>query len=229
MSEDFNLNGLRKGLTIKLGAMWVLLGVLIVPLTMPSESGLLLATLLPLAIDFVGRCLCADPTPRPWMIGLSIGAQLLGISCLVVCSIMIPHGIVAGALLAVLLQTASARWFVAHLLAIAQSLGRPDLVSELEVLRRNLFRATFASYGTGMISCIVMGAALLFGFMSYGLGLIVTLPLAFLLLLPLWMTCMVFYFLMLYRYQSTLQLFRTAIAALPDGRSSSYAVTDSDH
>lgn len=223
MSQDLDLSRLRTGLTVKLWAMWVLLAALLVPLVIPSELGFFLAIATPLTIDFAGRLLSANPSPNPWRIRLSIAAQLFGIGSLLACftlipnqvigSINIPIGVFAGTVLAAIWQAVSAKLFVTHLQALAQVIDRPDLIQNLSILSKNLFRTTFAFYGVGIISIVVILAAVFFGMVAYVIGLIVTLPLAFLFLLPLWMTCMVFYFLMLYSYQSALKEFRSAISS----------------
>ncbi len=211
MKEALNMTSLRSGLTVKLWAMWVLLGMVLLPLAIPTELGLFIAIFVPLSLDFVGRCLCAVQKTRPWSIRLSIAAQFLGIGCLIAFFLSIPGGVFAGAILAAVLQAASAKLFVAYLQAISQVLGRQDLSAKLDTLRSNVFRTTLAFYGVGLISLVVILAAVVFGILAYVVGLMITLPVAFVLLLPLWMTCMVLYFLMLYSYQSALVEFRWAL------------------
>jgi hypothetical protein len=214
MTEALNLPRLRSGLAVKLWAMWVLLGSVLLPLAIPSEMGLFLAVFIPLAIDFVGRCLCFTPGNRLSSIHFSIAAQFLGICCLVAFSLTVPGGVVLGTLLATVCQAAAAKFFIAYLQTISRYLGRQDLLAKLDTLRDNLLRTTLAFYGVGLISCVILLAAVIFGIMAYFVGLMVTLPAAFVLLLPLWMTCMVLYFLMLYSYQSTLGEFRSALTTV---------------
>ncbi|MCA9130232.1 MAG: hypothetical protein KDB22_24260 [Planctomycetales bacterium] len=213
MTDKLNLTRLRAGLSVKLWAMWVLLAAVLVPMAVPSAWGLFLALLVPLLVDFVGRCLCWTAGSGYWMMRVSVVAQLLGITCLVGSFLMNPSGVFAGAVLACICQLVSARSFVAHLLAIAHSLDRPDLVSKLAELRSSLFRTGYTFYGVGILSVLVFGAAIFFGLMMYVIGIFITLPLAFILLLPFWMTCMFFHFLMLYSYQGTLVRFRSALKA----------------
>lgn len=213
MIQASNLARFRTGLTVKLCAMWILLAAVLLPLAIPSELGLFLAAFVPLSIDFAGRCLCITDTTSPGKIRLSIAAQLLGIVFLLIGFLAIPGGLIPGAILAAVLQAASAKLFVAHLLAIAQRLGRQDLIVKLEDLRKNLIRTTFAFYGVGVISFLVLAAAILVGIAAYVIGLALTLPMAFVVLLPLWTTCMVFYFLMLYSYQTTLTELRSTLSS----------------
>jgi hypothetical protein len=201
-----------QGLTLKLLAMWLIFPSLIFPFIHASHFGLMLAALFPLSIDLVGRCFCMSaPVLNKNPIRLSIMAQCSGILALTLLTLVAGlAGAVLGIVIAAVFQASAAKWFIAHLKLIAERLDRPEMVVNLGHLQRRLLATTLSMYGGGAITIIVLPCALLLGLMAYGIGLILTLPIAFLILTPILVSSMVVYFFMLYSYERTLRELRNA-------------------
>jgi hypothetical protein len=201
------------GLTLKLVAMWMILPSMLFPFAFPTHLGVLFAALFPLLIDLVGRCCCARaPVTETLPIKLSILAQCTGVLGLTVMSIFLGlGGVVLGLAWAAVFQVSAAKWFIRHLKAIALNIGQPTIAVGLDQLRQRLIATTLSVYGSGVISIVVLSCAIFFGLMAFGIGLLITIPLAFLILMPLIMPSMVLYFLMLYSYERYLSELRRAI------------------
>ena len=201
------------GLTLKLVAMWLIFPSMLFPFIFPSHLGLVFAALLPLSTDLVGRCYCARaPVKNKLPIRLSILAQSAGILGLAVSSIVAGLvGVIFGIILAAVLQVSAAKWFITHLKMIALNIGQPTIAINMDHLRRRLIVTTMSVYSSGAIAIVVLSCAILFGLMAFGIGLVITLPLAFLILMPILMSSMVFYFFMLYSYERILSELRHAL------------------
>jgi hypothetical protein len=143
---------------------------------------------------------------------LSILAQSAGILVLAISSIVAGLvGVISGMILAAVLQVSAAKWFITHLEAIALNIGQPTIAIKMDHLRQRLIVTTMSVYSSGAIVIVVLSCAFLFGLMAFGIGLIITLPLAFLILMPILMSSMVFYFFMLHSYERILSELRHAI------------------
>lgn len=203
------------GLTLKLVAMWMMLPAVLIPLAVPTHLGIFFAALLPLSIDLTGRCLCAGaPVAERLPLRLSIAAQTCGVLGLSAMSAFLGLvGVVLGLMWAVVLQFAAAKWFIKHLSAIAVRIGQPTIAVGLERLRQRLVTTTLSVYGSGVTALLVISIAVFFGLMAYGIGLVITLPVAFLVVIPLFVSCMVLYFLLLLSYERSLTELRRAVAA----------------
>ncbi|MCC6509952.1 MAG: hypothetical protein IT423_12670 [Pirellulaceae bacterium] len=201
------------GLTLKLVAMWLIFPAMLVPWLWPTYLGLLTMALVPLLIDFVGRCYCAQaPVEDALPIRLSILAQFTGILGLTIASIWAGlGGVLVGLIWAAVCQFSAAKWFIKHLRAIALSIDQPAIAVGMDQLRQRLLATTMSAYGSGAIAIVVLSCAVVFGIMAYGIGLLITLPLAFLMLMPVVMSTMVLYFLMLYSYERHLNALRHAL------------------
>lgn len=214
-----------QGLTLKLLAMWLIFPSMLFPFIFHSHIGLMLAAIVPLSIDLVGRCYCARaPVNKRAAIRISILAQSIAILALAVLAIVagLP-GVILGLVLAVAFQISAAKWFIAHLKLIALYIDQPSLASNLDQLQRRLLATTLSTYGTGAIIVIVLPCAFLIGLMAYGIGLIITLPFAFLIITPVLVSSMVLYFFMLFSYERTLRELRDAIFVQTQTRSADAA------
>jgi len=206
------------GLYLKLVAMWMILPSMLFPIVLPTHLGVLFAALLPLLIDLVGRCYCARaPVTEKLPIKLSILAQCTGVVGLAAMAVFAGlGGVILGLVWAAILQVSAAKWFIKHLKAIALDIGQPTIAVGMDQLRRRLIATTLSVYGSGVISLVVLACAFFFGMMAYGIGLLFTIPLAFLILMPLVMSSMVLYFFMLYSYERCLSELRQAIYSLSE-------------
>lgn len=201
------------GLSLKLVAMWMIFPSMLFPFFFPSYTGLVFAALCPLLVDLVGRSYCVwAPVTETRPIKLSLLAQFTGVIGLAVMPILLGlAGVMIGLLWAVVFQISAAKAFVKHLKAIALTIDQPEIAHGIDQLRRRLLATSMSLYGNGSISVVVLSCAIVFGLFAYGLGLLITIPLAFLFLMPLVMTTMVLYFLMLYSYERYLSQLRRAL------------------
>ena len=193
------------GLTLKLWAMWMIFPSMLFPFLFPTHF--------PLLIDLVGRCYCAwAPMTETLPIKLSILTQCIGVLGLTVMSIFLGlSGVILGLAWAAVLQVSAAKWFIKYLRAIALNIGQPTIAVGMDHLRQRLIATTLSVYGSGAISIVVLSCAIFFGLAAYGLGLLITIPIAFLILMPFIMSSMVLYFIMLYSYERYLSELRRAI------------------
>lgn len=218
MTQGDAVKVFRSGLLVKLVAMWLLPSGLVLPFIWMSENAMLVAVLIPLVLDLAGRCCCVvlDGGNR-WLIRMSILAQVMVIVGLIAFWASVPNGIIFGLLWAVPFQMAAAASFTGHLEQIAKLMGQPDLVEQMQKLRRDVFKASITSHVAFLWTLLLGAVALLIGIMMYGIGLIFTLPMAFLGVLPFWGAAVTFGFIMLFRYEMSLRGFRKALLSYNPG------------
>lgn len=211
---DHGWSAVQKGLTLKLAAMWLIFPSLAVPYAFLTPASVSLAALMPLLLDLAGRCLCLRaPILNRGPIRFSVIAQIAGIAGLLMLSFAADTpGVIIGLIWAAVCQASAAKWFVRHLQSIALELQAPQAASAVEQLRGRLVAATLSTYGTGVMIVLVLTTAIFVGLMTWGIGWIFTIPVAFVLLMPLVTSCMVLYFLMLRTYEKTLSQLRQVIS-----------------
>jgi hypothetical protein len=193
--------------------MWLIIPSLAIALLLPSAIGMLFAVAIPLLVDFLGRCSCYQtPLDDKSPIKISILSQGTGIIGFLLFVVTFDFaGVVLGMLWAGVFQVAAAKWFVKYLRMVALHLDQPQIVAGLDQLRQRLIATTLSAYGTLIIAIVVFTCALVLGLIAYVIGLIITLPIAFLLVAPLVVISMVLYFIMLYSYEKSLSDLRRII------------------
>lgn len=209
--EEWSRFGL--GLTWKLVAMWLIFPSLAIALLFPVASGMLIAVAIPLVVDFIGRCWCFQaPVTEKLPIKVSILAQGIGILGFVLFVVTLSFtGVVLGMLWLGIFQVSAAKWFVKYLRIVALQLDQTHIAAELDQLRQRLIATTLSTYGTLFLAIVVFSCAIVFGLVAYVVGLIVTIPIAFILVAPLVVISMSLYFLMLYSYEKSLSSLRNSI------------------
>ncbi len=203
----------RLGLQIKLIAMWMLLVAWMIPMVLPNQYGVLMAFTMPLALDFIGRCCCGFVRIRESLaVRISILCQFFGILGLCVFTFVLGWtGLAVGLVWVSLFQWMAAGTFVSFLMGLAIALQSPDIHAGLDLVHSRVLRTGVTFYTALLFSAFVLMVAIICGLFLFVIGLIFTLPLALVVMLPLVAATLGAYFLLLYGYQAQLRALRTQI------------------
>ncbi len=203
----------RLGLQIKLIAMWLLLLAWMIPMVFQNQYGLLMAFAFPLGLDFIGRCFCGFVRiGESLAVKISILCQFFGILGLCVFTVVLGWtGLAVGLIWASLFQWIAAGTFVSFLKGMAIALQAPDIYAGLDQVHSRVLRTGVSFYTALSFSAFVLALAIICGLFLFVIGLIITIPLALLVMLPLVAATLGAYFLLLYGYQAQLRALRTQI------------------
>lgn len=122
----------------------------------PEAADFVVALLIPLCIDFVGRCLClAAPIENRMPPILSVAFQAAGVSGMLLIVSVESHFAGPAILWAVTMQLISARLFSGFLADLCASIELDKLSDEVAALRERVVKATFAAAGSLLFAMLV--------------------------------------------------------------------------
>ena len=122
----------------------------------PEAADFVVAILIPLCIDFVGRCLClAAPIENRMQPILSVAFQAVGVSGMLLIVSVESHFAGPAILWAVTMQLISARLFSGFLADLCASIELDKLSNEVAALRERAAKATFAAAGSLLFAMLV--------------------------------------------------------------------------
>ena len=131
----------------------------------PVASDFVVALLIPLCIDFVGRCLClAAPVENRMQLILSVAFQGAGVSGMLLI-VSVESDFAGPAILwTVTMQLIAARLFSGFLADLCASIELGKLSDEVAALRERLGEATFAAAGSLRFAMLVAVPLVVLGF-----------------------------------------------------------------
>ena len=131
----------------------------------PVASDFVVALLIPLCIDFVGRCLClAAPVENRMQLILSVAFQGAGVSGMLLIVSLESDFAGPAILWTVTMQLISARLFSGFLADLCASIELGKLSDEVAALRERLGEATFAAAGSLRFAMLVAVPLVVLGF-----------------------------------------------------------------
>jgi len=131
----------------------------------PLASDFVVALLIPLCIDFVGRCLClAAPVENRMQLILSVAFQGAGVSGMLLIVSVESHFAGPAILWTVTMQLISARLFSGFLADLCASIELGELSDEVAALRESVGKATFAAAGSLLFAMLVALHLVVLGF-----------------------------------------------------------------
>jgi len=209
-----SLNAMRTGLRLKsLGSTVLLIGLVVSVLFFSPWVWLVIACLT-MGIDLAGRILCLRaPVLGRKSIRWSVAAQATGLIMLLFLSLFGKGWILAGLVAAVICQISAARWFVRFLAELADSIGRPELAERITELRIRLNLFASSLYGAGFSSLVIAAAAIFFGLMSFGIGLVFSIPIGGMAIVLIFLMSMGVYLRMLVVYREVIRSIGEAVGA----------------
>jgi hypothetical protein len=131
----------------------------------PLAADFVVALLIPLCIDFVGRCLClAAPVENRMQPILSVAFQGAGVSGMLLIVSVESHFAGPAILWTVTMQLISARLFSGFLADLCASIELGKLSDEVAALRESVNKATFAAAGSLLFAMLVAVPLVVLGF-----------------------------------------------------------------
>lgn len=230
---------LRYGVLLKQLAFVVLLAVLAlgystswVFLFPPTVARRLAVLLMPLVIDFIGRCCCAlIPARRRESLIVSIGFQGAGLIGLIACSLwpgLDIAGLVVGVLWAVLMQVLAAVLFTNFLRHLVEEFHDPRLDERVQRLHASLRETLSAGVVFGFSFAGVAVVAVVFGLFTYGIALCIAVPIGVVALLPIAIWLFVRIGVMWTRYGITLFSVAKLLETVPPKAAEEFSTPDDD-